>query len=768
MARTQGTTARTQRLIALLATSLLAVTTAFAIGRVFVGHAATYRLLVAGVASALIACALERRNLLLATLISAAAMIVAVGVLVFPSTTWHGLPTLETLRSIGDAAGLVGRQARYQVAPTEALAPLMLGAVTATWAAVFSAHALAFRAGSPLLALLPPVALVAFADTVLEDVVRPLYGVAFLIAAAAVIFADGLRRVQGWGPIWSGPGRQARLTVSAGRGARRVTAAVVAIAAVSPLLVPGFGSKALLDLSTHNEDEVRVNPLVSVASSLQRDDVQGVFDVQSTQPMYWRMVALPDFDGTTWHPDPDPATIDLEPGAALATNAAADPSFAATQKQVQVSFHTTSDLALPWLPLPYPAVSATVDADGLRWDPESGSVLMESPLDSGVSYTATAQAVLPTPQQLRAEQITPSDTVERYTALPGDLPPQIGQLARAWTADASTTYDQVLAIQNRFTSPTGGFTYDQDIAPAKDQNAIVNFLLDTQRGFCQQFASSMAIMLRTLGIPARVAVGFTPGAFNDAGDIRQVTTDDAHAWVEVLFPHYGWLTFDPTPGRGAAAVTAYPYVDPTVAKATDCVSTPAGGCSTVGTGRPGAAGAGGPRSSVKTGATVDILHPGNVVTPALDIGLGVEPPGRRITVRQAVLGLVVLAILVLLAIPPFRALRRRRRLRRAAGEPRTLILATYDVFTERAAELGFPRDVGQTLEEYRAVVASSEALSNGDLDRLTRITSDAAYSSREPDDGRAREATDAAHTVLQELRRHTPWTQRIWGVYLRR
>jgi transglutaminase-like putative cysteine protease len=766
MARIQGTTARTQRLIALVATSLLAVTTAFAIGRVFLGHAATYRLLVAAVASALIACALERRNLLLATVISAAAMLVAVGILVFPSTTWHGLPTLETLRAIGDAAGLVGQQARYQVAPTEPLAPLMLGAVTATWAAVFSAHALAFRAGSPLLALLPPVALVAFADTVLEDVVRPLYGVAFLIAAAAVIFADGLRRVQGWGPIWSGPGRQARLTVSAGRGARRVTAAAVALAAVSPLLLPGFGSKALLDLSTHNDDDVRVNPLVSVTSSLQRDDVLPVFDVQSRQPMYWRMVALPDFDGTTWRPDPDPATVDVAAGTQLTTNAPADPSFAATQDQLQVTFRTTNDIG-PWLPLPYPATTVSVDADGLRWDAESGAMLLDGSLDGDVTYTAVAQEVLPTPEELRAERITPSATVARYTTYPQDLPEQIGQLAQDWTAGATTPYDSVLAIQDRFTSPTGEFRYDDDIAPAKDQDAILRFLLDTQRGFCQQFASSMAIMLRTLGIPARVAVGFTPGSFNDAGDIRQVTTDDAHAWVEVLFPDYGWLTFDPTPGRGAAAVTAYPYVDPTVATTTTCVGGGGGACGP----RPGETATGGtqgPRESVKNGAILveQSLADNDYLAPT--IALSDTPEGRRITIRQAVLGLVVLAILVLLAIPPVRAWRRRRRLRRVAGEPRRLILATYDVFTERAAELGFPRDRGQTLQEYRARVASSDALSNGDLDRLTRITSDAAYSPREPEEARAREATDAADTVVRELRRNTPWTQRIWGAYLRR
>ena len=99
MARTQGTTARTQRLIALAATTLLGVVTAMAIGRVFLGPASSQRLMLAAAISAVLACALERKNLLLATSVSAAALLVVLGLLVFRSTTWYALPTLDTLRS---------------------------------------------------------------------------------------------------------------------------------------------------------------------------------------------------------------------------------------------------------------------------------------------------------------------------------------------------------------------------------------------------------------------------------------------------------------------------------------------------------------------------------------------------------------------------------------------------------------------------------------------------------------------------------------------
>jgi hypothetical protein len=174
MARTAGTTARIQRLTALVAIELVAIAVGFAFGRVFIGHGATYRLLGVSVASALVAWIFERRSLLLATAVSAVLLVVAIGIIVFPATTWFGAPTLETLHQMGHAAAQVGEEARIQVSPAPPNDSLMLAAITAVWAAVFSCFALAFRAGSPLLSLVPPVALVAFADSVLDGLIKPI------------------------------------------------------------------------------------------------------------------------------------------------------------------------------------------------------------------------------------------------------------------------------------------------------------------------------------------------------------------------------------------------------------------------------------------------------------------------------------------------------------------------------------------------------------------------------------------------------------------
>jgi len=129
---------------------------------------------------------------------------------------------------------------------------------------------------------------------------------------------------------------------------------------------------------------------------------------------------------------------------------------------------------------------------------------------------------------------------------------------------------------------------------------------------------------------------------------------------------------------------------------------------------------------------------------------------------------LALGLIILLLIPPLRAIRRRRRLRRAGSAPRRLILTTYDVFTERAAELGFPRDPGETIEEYRRRITASAHVRNGDLDRLSDLTAAAAYAAQEPGATQAQEAGRAATSTLMGLRKATPMSQRLRGRYVRR
>jgi hypothetical protein len=122
------------------------------------------------------------------------------------------------------------------------------------------------------------------------------------------------------------------------------------------------------------------------------------------------------------------------------------------------------------------------------------------------------------------------------------------QEARRLRADARTPYGAVVAIETWLRS-TGGFTYDENPPATGGAPPLAHFVAEGKRGYCQHFAGAMALMLRMLGIPARVAAGFTSGKYEDGG--WTVTDHNAHAWVEVWFPGFGWLPFDPTPGRGS-------------------------------------------------------------------------------------------------------------------------------------------------------------------------------------------------------------------------
>jgi hypothetical protein len=126
-----------------------------------------------------------------------------------------------------------------------------------------------------------------------------------------------------------------------------------------------------------------------------------------------------------------------------------------------------------------------------------------------------------------------------------------------------------------------------------------------------------------------------------------------------------------------------------------------------------------------------------------------------------------LLVVLVLAIPPLRVWRRRRRLRRAGPEPRALILANYELFTDRAGDLGWGRAPAETPEEYRRKIRSSGLLSNGDVDRMTALAVAAAYSDAEPHDEDAIVMQDAAASTLHELRRGTPAFTRVTGVYRR-
>jgi len=137
----------------------------------------------------------------------------------------------------------------------------------------------------------------------------------------------------------------------------------------------------------------------------------------------------------------------------------------------------------------------------------------------------------------------PPEIKRRFLQLPS-VDPTVADLAQAVTRDATTPYGMTIAIKQHLLSH---YTYSLDVGSMLSASPLEEFLFIRKTGYCEHYATAMVVMLRAVGIPARLVTGFLPGEWNDFGHYYTVRQQDAHAWVEVWFPHSGWVTFDPTP-----------------------------------------------------------------------------------------------------------------------------------------------------------------------------------------------------------------------------
>ena len=185
-------------------------------------------------------------------------------------------------------------------------------------------------------------------------------------------------------------------------------------------------------------------------------------------------------------------------------------------------------------------------------------VLYGSPLTRGRSYTVTSyelqppDAILTTLPPLPKNHAAafPSSITNQYLQLPSTLPPDIKQLTQSLTSGMTTEYDIVVTVEN-YLKLNYPYATEGIPVPGPRQDYVSQFLFDSKKGYCNNFSSSMAVMLRTIGIPTRWVTGFTAGTMDPqytGKDQRFVVTNaDAHSWVEVYFPTVGWIPFDPTP-----------------------------------------------------------------------------------------------------------------------------------------------------------------------------------------------------------------------------
>jgi protein-glutamine gamma-glutamyltransferase len=307
------------------------------------------------------------------------------------------------------------------------------------------------------------------------------------------------------------------------------------------------------DLSSGFSDHVQLGQIGQIQQSgavVMHIQIDG--DTVGRSDLHWRGVTLANFDGRTWSSPREQFILQHQP----------DNSFKVPRASVFMR-----SLAKPILPrehvIHYRVLMEPIGTNVFFLAPWARSVsgnyrMMAADVGGAVynfdsqhsisRYEADSDIATATPAELRtAGRDYPPSIAEQYLRLP-PLDQRVPQLAAQITKSASNDFDKAAAIENHLRTRFG-YTLQLPQAPVKDP--IANFLFERKQGHCEYFASAMAVMLRTIGIPSRVVTGFRSDEFNDLTGNYVVRAKDAHAWVEAYFPGYGWETFDPTPaGNG--------------------------------------------------------------------------------------------------------------------------------------------------------------------------------------------------------------------------
>lgn len=650
-------------------------------------------------------------------LVAALVLIATITVFFAPDGALLGIvPTGETLGRFGDLADAANFSISRQSVPAEAVPSITFLLCLGVGVIAVVADGLANALRTPALAGIPLLVLLAVPSIVTIDSTDP---VVFVLAALSYL---ALLRT-------NAPRRQTGVTL--------VLATVVVLGSlVAPLVLPGVDPAENTNGTGFSSG---VNPVLSLGQNLRRDIEHTVLDysTESGKAEYLRLVSLDDFSGADWAPGP------FTLRRANSVDAIGPPPGLANDVKTteETSFISVRGLTSPWLPLPYPT-SGVGGLDGdWYWDSDGLAVKSPDRTARDEDYRATSQIVAPTPAQLSAAGTTVPANFTRFLKLPAGLPKVISNTATTVAGGGASNYEKALLLQSFFRD--GDFVYSEtapvDAGYDGTGMKVLAAFLKAKAGYCIHFASAMAVMARSLGIPSRIAVGFLPGMrLADKVDGRtgySVTSHDLHSWPELYFEGIGWTRFEPTVGRGAVPAyadlklpdvplpvnTAVAPTEPSVAPAPSTKSTPL-------TQGPGAQN--GPNRSVSS------------------------PVGPWLWLVFA----VIVALLLLLLPALLRSLTCRRRLAALRAGSGNALVAWSEVL-QTAGDLGLvipdtatPRDAARQLDD--AVGAGGEAR-NESLARLRVAVERESYSaaataaatgavSASPGSGRTGDYADAA------------------------
>ncbi len=525
---------------------------------------------------------------------NAIAMAITVVRIAVPASTWLIFPTRGSLPALASEMAYTRDMIRTGAAPV-----LPLPGIIAILAAVFWAMGAllvwGLLTGRPYVAVLTPM-VVYLEFAVMDRSPSGVWTTAFMVALGIVLLSVALdRRRDGTGVLVSPTTRLAlvRSLPSAGVFLLVVILAVATIASAAfATLVPRNG---FLDWRSHSGltgqyyGSVTYNPFVGIRQGLLSQTNTPVFvahvagDVPADR-LYWRLVTLDVYDGSQWHVSENPRVVNIDDAG---TYERPDMAFTGPTAAI-TSDVTVLALQMDWLPAPYAPVALSSEENavqhGVAIRVDDGSLRFDALTYRGMTYTVVSRVPEPDlsvlslgsdglPSVVFGDAIAdgeysvdqaPSAPVphalpgrEQFLELPSDLDPGIRSLARGHVVGLQTDFERGLALESYFRT-SGEFQYSTAVVPGHGATDLASWLLDPESdnyhtGYCEQFATSMAVMARAVGIPSRVVLGFAPGTPYQDGIV--VRDRDAHAWVELWMPTQGWVRFDPTP-RGDNSSTS--------------------------------------------------------------------------------------------------------------------------------------------------------------------------------------------------------------------
>ncbi|HEY1706445.1 MAG TPA: DUF3488 and transglutaminase-like domain-containing protein [Trebonia sp.] len=710
------------------------------------------------------------------------------------------VPTPSSLAALGHLAGQGITQSNMYAPPVPELGGMLLLMTIGIGVAALFADLLAMRLNKAALAGVPLLLL--FAEPFMLSVSRGWAGttIVFCVSAAGyltMLAGQGRERIDEWErlPVGaSGEGRPGLRhrdpdTSALTATGRRIGFASIVVALIVPIAVPGLHVTRLFGSGTPgiggSQGSISFpDPQTQISGDLREGTAGSVLSYTTTasNPGYLQIYVLDDLTATGWtfspaHLIPFISAIPLSAENSAAVSLPALPAPPAppagsqspsgtgdhtSAREPTTTTHVTIDGGVTQssdfpLPTPYPAVSVNVPGS-TQVDPDNLMIFDSGTRASGLQYSVTSLDPSPSEQALSAAGAPPASITSHYLEVPASYD-SLRSLADGIATGASTPYAKAVALQDWLAD--GNFVYSLNAPAITSAAKLQNFLVNTRTGYCQQFADAMAVLARLLGIPSRVAYGYTQGVKQKDGSWL-VTTHDAHAWPELYFQGYGWLRFEPTPGgtNGQGTATAPPYAKPQsgqIAPGSTVPTTDAGGTTSDGTNGTGQSSA--PRNHRITPSDLS-GGGGNPAHPAAAAG-GPDP--------WALAGLSLLGLLILLSAAPAgaRAVIRRRRWRAGA----------------RAGDAGLSgaawRELQDVLADSRAGYRASEtprALATRVTGEL-RLGSDAATALRHvtmaaeraqysaaPADGTTlrHDSTIARRAIAAAVPRRSRWLMRVF------